>query len=205
MYNFTIPMALMDFLPVVFFGIAAALLQRDLYNKMSRDTFTLFASGTVNIFAAGFLKALWKLLYTLNICDFQALYTMFLPVQSLGFLLAGTGILLMLCKKKRMLAAPPVFGSSLVFIIAMSLGLGTICTCLSIVAVKMKKKGAAAAFILSFLFSMGMGALAGQDMTLPWVNWAEQGINTVGQGLLLWGVLILHEAGLYEYQLQKGE
>jgi hypothetical protein len=87
----------------------------------------------------------------------------------------------------------------------MSLGLGTICTCLSIVAVKMKKKGAAAAFILSFLFSMGMGALAGQDMTLPWVNWAEQGINTVGQGLLLWGVLILHEAGLYEYQLQKGE
>ena len=30
MYNFTIPMALMDFVPVVFFGVSAALLLRDL-------------------------------------------------------------------------------------------------------------------------------------------------------------------------------
>ena len=57
MYNFTTPMALMDFVPVLFFGAAALLLQKDLYNKMSRTAFTLFATGTVNIFAAGFLKA----------------------------------------------------------------------------------------------------------------------------------------------------
>lgn len=201
MYHFTIPMALMDFIPVVFFGVAALLLQRDLYNKMSKTAFALFSSGTINIFAAGFLKALWKLLYTLNICDFQALYTMFLPVQSLGFMLAGTGIILMLCRKAPILAAPPVFSSSLVFIIMMTLGLGSICTCLSILAVRMKKKGVMILFVLSFLASMGMGALAGQDMTLPWVNWAEQGINCVGQGLLMWGVLALHKAGLQEYKL----
>ena len=63
MYHFTIPMALMDFVPVVFFGIAAALLQLDLYNKMRCEAFGLFAAGTINIFAAGFLKAMWKLLY----------------------------------------------------------------------------------------------------------------------------------------------
>ncbi len=34
MYQLSIPMALVDFLPVLFFGYAAALLQRDLYNKM---------------------------------------------------------------------------------------------------------------------------------------------------------------------------
>ncbi len=200
-YHFTIPMAVMDFVPVAFFGVAAFLLLRDLYNKMSPTAFALFASGTINIFAAGFLKALWKLLYAALICDFQALYTMFLPVQSLGFLLAGTGIALMLCRKNVMLAVPPVFSSSLVFIIMMTLGLGSICTCLSIVAVRMKKKGTMVLFVLSFLFSMGMGALAGQDMTLPWVNWAEQGINSVGQGLLMWGVLALHKAGLQEYKL----
>lgn len=203
MYHFTIPMALMDFVPVVFFGIAAALLQLDLYNKMRCEAFGLFAAGTINIFAAGFLKAMWKLLYAAGVCDFAALNTMFLPVQSIGFLLAGVGIVLMLTAKKSVLAAvPPLFSGSVIFIMMMVLGLGAICTCLSILAVKLKKKGAVVLFALAFLCSMGMGAMAGQDVTLAWVNWAEQGINCVSQGLLLWGVLTLHRAGLKGYQIQ---
>ena len=203
MYNFSIPMALMDFIPVTFFGIAAFLLQYGLYNKMSRTAFALFASGTINIFAAGFLKAMWKLMYAAGICDFHALNTMFLPVQSIGFLLAGLGIILMFApRKKAMLAAaPPVFSGSVIFIMMMVLGLGSICTCLSILAVRMKKKGAVPLFILAFLASMGMGAMAGQDVTQTWVNWVEQGINCVGQGLLLWGVRILHRANLKEFKL----
>ena len=82
------------------------------------------------------------------------------------------------------------------FIMMMVLGLGSICTCLSILAVRLKKKAAVILFVLAFLASMGMGAMAGQDSTQAWVNWLEQGINCVGQGLLLWGVLILHKAGL---------
>ena len=203
MYNFTIPMALMDYIPVLFFGIAAALLQKDLYNKMCKTAFAMFAAGTVNIFAAGFLKATWKLLYAAGICDFQALNTMFLPVQSMGFLLAGVGIVLMLCSKKSVLlaAAPPVFSGSVIFIMMMVLGLGSICTVLSILAVRLKKRSVMILFILAFLTSMGMGALSGMDMTQAWVNWVEQGINCVGQGLLMWGVLILHKAGLKEFKL----
>ncbi|MBQ8237669.1 MAG: hypothetical protein IJZ39_05950 [Oscillospiraceae bacterium] len=202
MYNFTIPMALVDYIPVIFFGIAAVLLQKDLWGKMCRSAFALFAAGTVNIFSAGFLKATWKLLYAANICDFAALNTMFLPVQSLGFLLAGAGIIWMLAGKKNvLLAAPPVFSGSFVFIMMMVLGLGSICTCLSILAVKMKRKRAAALFLLSFLASMGMGAMAGQDSTLAWVNWTEQGINCVGQGLLMWGVIVLHKADLKHFKL----
>ena len=202
MYHFTIPMALMDFVPVLCFGYAAALLQRDLYNKMRKSHFALFAAGTINIFAAGFLKALWKLLYAAGICDFHALNTMFLPVQSIGFLLAGLGIVLMMTGKKLpVLAAPPLFSGSVIFIMMMVLGLGSICAVLSILAVKMKKKRAMVLFIAAFVCSMGMGAMSGQDATLAWVNWAEQGINCVGQGLLMWGVLILHKAGLHEYQL----
>ena len=200
MYNFTVPMALMDFLPVLFFGYAAALLQQDLYDKMRKSHFALFAAGTVNIFAAGFLKALWKLLYAANICDFHALNAMFLPVQSIGFLLAGLGIVLMMTKKQTaaLAVAPPLFSGSVIFIMMMVLGLGSICTVLSILAVRLKKKYAAALFVLAFLCSMGMGAMAGQDATLAWVNWVEQGINCVGQGLLMWGVIVLHKAGLQE-------
>lgn len=201
MYNFTIPMALVDFIPVLCFGYAAALLQRDLYDKMRKSQFALFAAGTINIFAAGFLKALWKLLYAANICDFHALNTMFLPVQSIGFLLAGLGIVLMITSRKKqavLLAAPPVFSGSVIFIMMMVLGLGSICTVLSILAVKMKKKGAMILFIAAFLCSMGMGAMSGQDATQAWVNWVEQGINCVGQGLLMWGVILLDRAGLKE-------
>ena len=202
MYNVTVPMALMDFIPVFFFGYAAALLQRDLYDKMRKSHFALFAAGTVNIFAAGFLKALWKLLYALGICDFHALNTMFLPVQSLGFLLAGIGIVMMLLKKPMpYLAAPPVFSGSVIFIMMMVLGLGSVCTVLSIIAVRMKKKAAAVLFIAAFLCSMGMGAMSGQDASLAWVNWVEQSINCVGQGLLMWGVILLDKAGLKEFTL----
>ncbi|MBQ3503919.1 MAG: hypothetical protein IJA75_04365 [Oscillospiraceae bacterium] len=203
MYHFTIPMALMDFVPVFCFGYGAALLQRDLYGKMRKSHFALFAAGTINIFAAGFLKALWKLLYAAGICDFAALNTMFLPVQSIGFLLAGLGIVLMLSNRKSVVlaAAPPIFSGSIIFIMMMVLGLGSICTVLSILAVKMKKKGAVVLFIAAFLCSMGMGAMAGQDVTQAWVNWVEQGINCVGQGLLMWGVIILDRAGLKEFKL----
>lgn len=203
MYNFTIPMALMDFIPVLCFGYAAALLQRDLFDKMRKSHFALFAAGTINIFAAGFLKATWKLLYAAGICDFQSLNTMFLPVQSIGFLLAGLGIVLMMTSRKKvtLAVAPPVFSGSPVFISMMVLGLGSICTVLSILAVKMKKKSAMVLFILSFLCSMGMGAMSGKDSTLAWVNWVEQGINCVGQGLLMWGVIVLDKAGLKEFNM----
>ena len=203
MYHFTIPMALMDFVPVLCFGYAAALLQRDLYNKMRKSHFALFAAGTINIFTAGLLKAVWKLLYAAGICDFHALNTMFLPVQSIGFLLAGLGIVLMMTSRKKVMlaVAPPVFSGSMIFIMMMVLGLGSICTVLSILAVKMKKKGAMVLFVLAFLCSMGMGAMSGQDSTQAWVNWTEQSINCVGQGLLMWGVIILDKAGLKEFRL----
>ena len=203
MYNFTIPMALMDYIPVAFFGVAALLLQLDLYGKMRKDAFAMFAAGTINIFLAGFLKASWKLLYAAGICDFAALNTMFLPVQSIGFLLAGVGIILMMTTKKNAMAAvaPPLFSGSVIFIMMMVLGLGSICTVLSIIAVKMKKKGAMVLFILAFAASMGMGAMSGQDVTQAWVNWVEQGINCAGQGMLMWGVLILHKAGLKDFQI----
>ena len=33
------------------------------------------------------------------------------------------------------------------------------------------------------------------------MNWIAEGINVVGQGLLLWGTVTLHRAGLKELKL----
>ncbi len=57
MYGITIPMALFDYVPVCLFGRVAFLLQRDFYGKMPKYAFACFAAGTIDAFAAGFLKA----------------------------------------------------------------------------------------------------------------------------------------------------
>ena len=206
MYNFSIPMALADYLPAFFFGYAAALLQRDLYNKMSKGAFALFAAGTINVFFAGFCKATWKLLYAAEICDFTALNTLFMPVQSIGFLLIGIGLVWMFLKKKNtvmMMAAPPVFKGTFVFISMMVAGLGCMCAALSILAAKMKKAPIMILFILAFIGSLGMGYMSSHDSTSALVNWIEQGINTVSQGCLMAGVILLDKAGLANWR-QEG-
>ena len=89
---YSIPMALIDFIPVVLFGISIFILQRDLYNKMSKGCYALFCAGTIDVFMAGILKALYKLLYATNICDFEKLNALFFPLQAIGFLMAGCAL-----------------------------------------------------------------------------------------------------------------
>ena len=202
MYNFTIPMALMDFVPVLFFGVTAVILLCDLYNKMTKAAYALLAAGSVNVFMAGFCKALWKLLYAANVCNFVALEEMFMPVNSIGLLFVGASLILMVCRKKQsvMLSAAPVaFTSSMPFIMMMVLGLGGMCASLSVLSVKMKKGKTMILFILSFVFAMAMGYMSSRDSTLAWVNWAEQSINTVSQLCLMLGTIALHKANLKDW------
>ena len=206
MYNFTIPMALMDFVPVIFFGVTAVLLLKDLYNKMVKGAYALLAAGSINVFMAGFCKALWKLLYAANICDFVALEEMFMPVNSLGLLFVGLSLIGMLCWKKKSVllsAAPVAFTSSMPFIMMMVVGLGGMCASLSILAAKMKKGKVMILFILSFVCAMAMGYMSSQDSTQSWVNWVEQSINTVSQGCLMLGAIALHKAGLKDWTWEE--
>jgi hypothetical protein len=199
MYQFTIPMALMDFVPVAFFGVSAVLLLQDLYHKLGKGGYALLAAGSVNVFMAGFLKALWKLLYAANVCDFVVFEQMFLPVNSIGLLLVGLSLMSIPVKIKKgalLSAAPVPFASSMPFIMMMVVGLGGMCAGLSVLAAKMKKAPVIALFVASFVCAMGMGFMSSQDTTLAWVNWAEQGINCVSQGCLMAGVILLHKAGL---------
>ena len=198
MYHFTVPMALMDYVPVLFFAVTAVILLGDLHSKMGKGTYALFAAGCVNVFLAGFCKATWKLLYAANICNFVALEEMFMPVNSIGLLFVGISLVGMVTwgRKKVMLAAPVVVTSSLPFIAMMILGLGGMCAGLSVVAVKMKKAPVMVLFILSFVCAMAMGYMSSRDSTFSWVNWVEQSINTVSQLCLMLGTISLHKAGL---------
>lgn len=209
MKDFSISMSLVDYIPVIFFGIGAVLLMRDLYNKMSKGAFALFAAGTINVFCAGALKATYKLLYATGTCDFEALNNMFFPVQSIGFLLAGIGLLAMIRHKQSkntlLAVAPPVFSGTFVFVGLMVAGLGLMDAVLCILAARLKKPAVIALFALSFICSLCMGYLSSQDFAKASMNWIAEGVNVVGQGTFLAGAVLLHKNGLAEFKLREGE
>ena len=200
-------MALVDYIPVIFFALAGIILMRDLYAKMCKGAFALFSAGIIDIIFAGALKATYKLLYALNVCDFEALSDMFFPVQSIGFLLAGLGIIAMLCAKQTetnlLGAAPAAFSGTFVFVSLMVAGLGLMDVALCIISAKMKKKWLIALFVLSFVCSLCMGYLSSQDFAQASMNWIAEGVNVVGQGTLLLGVYLLHKNGLAEVQIKQ--
>ncbi len=208
MKDFSVSMALVDYTPVILFAIASVILLRDLYNKMSKGAFALFAAGTIDIICAGALKATYKLLYAAGACDFEALNAMFFPTQSIGFLLAGIGALAMLCYKQSeqkmaaVAAAPAVFSGTFVFVGLMVAGLGLMDAVLCILSVKCKKPALIALFVLSFICSLGMGYLSSKDFAEASMNWIAEGVNIVGQGSLLAGVVLLHKSGLTELKLK---
>ena len=202
---YSVPMALADFIPVLLFGAAAMILQRDLYNKMTKGMFALFCTGTINVFLAGFLKAVYKLLFAAGVCDFQRLNHLFFPLQAIGFVLAGMGLACLHArgrKKERLLsvAAPAVFSGTFLFVALMILGLLGMDLSLAAFAKKLKKPLAAALFLVSFVFCLAMGYLSSRDFTQASMNWIAEGVNILGQGALLAGVRMLDRAGLQAYR-----
>lgn len=208
MKEFSVSMALVDFIPVIFFTIASVILMRDLYNKMSKGAFALFAAGTIDVTCAGALKALYKLLYALNVCDFQVLSDMMFPLQSIGFLLAGLGVVAMLVHRQKeaaLAAAPAAFKGTFIFIGMMVTGLGLMDVSLCVLSAKLKKPWLIVLFALSFVCSLGMGYLSTKNFAQASMNWIAEGVNIFGQGLFLLGAILAHRAGLKELRLHGGE
>ena len=195
--EFTIEMALVDYIPVAFFAIAAVILMRDLKNKMTALNFLVFSLGVSGVAIAGACKATWKLIYAASNVDVSFLNKMFFPTQSIGFLLAGVGILAMIIAKKNR-----VYGvNTFVFIGMMVADLGLLDAVLCVLAAKLKKGGAVIIFILSFICSLCMGYLSSQDFAEAIWNWIAEAINVIGQGTMLIGVVMLHKNGLKELKL----
>ena len=195
--EFIVEMALVDYIPVAFFAIASIILMRDLFSKMSKLNFLIFALGVSGVAVAGACKATWKLIYAATETNISFLNEMFFPTQSIGFLLAGIGLLGMLLFKKKATYGVNTF----VYIGMMVAGLGIMDAILCVLAGKLKKPAIIAIFVLSFVCSLGMGYLSSKYFTDDLWNWIAEGINVVGQGSLLLGTYLLHKNGLKELEL----
>ena len=193
--NFSVPMAIVDYIPVFLFGIACFILLKHFTKDMNKGQYALFSCGVIDVFVAGLLKATYKLLYAANICDFESLNKMFFPVQSIGFLLAGIGMIWYVLRSKKMvvLSVPPVYSGTFLFVGFMCGGLLLLDVALCIIAKRMKKPLYMILFIISFVCSLCMGYLSSQDFAEAAMNWIAEGVNIVGQASLLTGVLLLNK------------
>ncbi len=187
----SVPMALVDFIPVILFLIAAVTLQRGLYGRMSKGAFALFSAGTIMIFCAGLFKAVWKLLMGLQICNFERLNQCFFPMQSVGFLLAGISVIAMVFFKQEnkgerlFAAAPAVFSGTFIFVGAMVLGALGLCGGLAIESKRRNKTVSMVCYILAFFLMMGMGYLSSKDFEKASMNWITECVNMAAMAFFL--------------------
>ena len=186
----TVPMALMDFLPVLLFGAAWLILYKDLKNKLDLCSGVLLPLGAALVFLAGFLKATWKMQKALCVPAVELFNKMMFPTQSVGFLLMAVGMLALMYGKRKS-------ARSLTMVWVMLTVLGNLGASAGLVWIASKvKKAAVPLFIVAFVFSMMMGYLSSRDFAQASMHWIAQSVNTLGQGLLLVGVLMVHKAGL---------
>ncbi len=199
-------LAFVDLIPVILFIASSVILQRYLYDKMSKGAFALFASGTIMICVAGFFKAVWKILFNLSICDFQRLNNTFFPMQATGFLLAGISALAMKFFRQDketlrahallpvLITAPAVFSGTMIFVIAMVFGTVSMNTVLALDAKKQHKPAPVVLFALAAVCLLIMGYLSSKDFTLDYMNWIAECINIAGQIMFLTASIRLSKA-----------
>lgn len=204
MSGITVPMAIVDCIPVALFFIAAVILQRDLYPHLVKGAYSLVAAGSIMALLGGVFKAMWKVLYALNVCDYPLLDNALFTLQGPGFLLFFMGLLgLFIGKKKKKdvvlhtapAAVPVVFASSMPFIVMQVVGLGGAQIALSVAGVKNGNRKAPIFFALSFVFMLGMGYLGSKFDDSSNMHWIAQLTNVLSMAAFLLGTVSLHKSG----------
>lgn len=212
MNEITIPMALLDFLPVILCGFAVSIQIKDFCGRMLRDDFALFSAGAVMLVLGGFFKALWKLLFAFGICDYPALSEQFFPNQASAFVLLGYSSIHFLLNEKKSrrnaayAGAVPVLTTKIPFIVLMFWGM--CCWYISLVIFAFRKhcKKAGIFIIAAWILMTSKSALGTRfDNTKGFMHWLAESANSIGQLFLLMGTISLHHSLAAESQTEKSE
>ena len=201
MSEINIPMAILDFVPVIFCGFTAFYLIGGFRRRMTTAQGAFFSAGMIMLVSGGVLKAMWKMLYALGICDMTALSEQFFPNQAVAFLMLSISTIGMLAKNKSMTenrtyaAAVPVVTTHLPFIIVMTLGMVTWYIGLAVSAARLRRKNAAVIIIIALIVMITHAALGSKfDSTKGILHWIAEMQNTVAQLLLMIGARIMYKA-----------
>ena len=195
--TYPLALALYDFVPVAFFLIGAIFLARIAARICDLHCGCLAMTGSLLIFLGGFLKAIWKILYTTGVGDFQLLSEAQFPLVAPGFLILLIAVIVMARRDRdlRTTNAVPVLLMAtwkIPFLIVMTLASMGVQGILTYVSFQRKAKLAAVGFIVAFLGLVGLGSMASGEQTLA-RQWIEQSVNTVSQLGFMVGSILLHQ------------
>ena len=202
--GYSIPMAIVDFLPVLFYFLASWTIAKDLYGKVSKNAYSFLAAGSLMCFIGGAMKAVWKLLFCFGI-NYPYFFTALFPMQAPGFCLYFAGLIMALRqlrvkKEEGLNVVAATVTTSLPMIMFQTIGSVGSLVCMAIFAGRKKDTLAIVYFILGICGLLGMGCLGAiLDSSLSWANWLEQGVNLVGQVFFYLGALRLHKKGYEEF------
>ena len=192
---YPVELAIFDFVPVILFLIGAYFLVRVTTMVRSAACGRMAMAGALLIFLGGFLKALWKLLYSTNVADLRWMSELQFALVAPGFLgLMIAAIYLARAKNKNQNADMAMFAIAtwkiplLAIMTLTSMGANGI---LAYLCFRRKARLAAVGFIIAFLCLVGMGAMASGEQTVA-KQWIEQSINAFGQFGFAFGSILLH-------------
>ena len=217
--DFSIPMALIDLIPVILFFISGIILLNDLYNKLVKGNYAMLATGVCMVFLAGVLKAIHKILAGAGLIDFVVLNKCFFPMQGFGFLLLGTSLLGIFYERKEdikvksstlllyllFLTELKEYTGSIPFIIFQVLGASIFYFMLGYISIEIKTTSSLIFIIISFITMLLMGYLTSKfnNNELAKWNWIAEIVNVISQITLLLSIYILHKKGLAKFEFKK--
>lgn len=178
----SLAMSIADYVPTLLYMLAALTLYKYV-KKANPFPAAVYLLGAFMVFAAGFLKATYKLLLALDIGEFPWMTDQFFSNQAIGFLICGIGMLTAAISRKKVYSLLPTM--ALVGIMVAGLAMTDISLCF--IAAKAKKKGCILFFIPAMILCLAMGYLSTKDFASASMNWLAEGLNAVAQLLLFLG------------------
>ncbi len=194
----SLPMALVDYIPVILFVCTCVILLLHFFRKMKLWNYIIMVVGCAGVSIAGLGKAIWKTLCVFGI-NIKWINDSFFPVQSMSFLILAIALLIygaMISKDKKnnietTYAMAPL---TLVSILLQVVGFALLVVALIVITVKSceKKVLPIVLFALSFVFMMGMGYLGVKFDDSSSMHWIAQVTNIIGQTSLFTGTLLIY-------------
>lgn len=191
--NYSLGLALFNFLPNLIFLAGAAFLARWMATLGMRAGSWVVIAGGLLTGVGGMLKAAWKLLFVLKIADIQWMSEIQFILIAPGYLLILIAVSEVVRPKRIPAAAAPAFfmaGWKIPFLAVMTLASIGAQGILAWVALRKQALLAAGAFLVALLCLLAMGGFAGGEQTLQ-RQWLEEIINTTGQAGFAMGAWIL--------------
>lgn len=189
--TYTLPLALLDFVPNIAFLIGAYFLVRLARRMRGTGCARLLMAGTLLVFLGGALKATWKLLYTTGAADLQLLGEIQFVLLAPGFLAMVIAVII-LARRQRAAGMPLAAIATwkiplMAVMVVCSLGADGILTYL---AFRRGARLAGALFIVAFLGTLAMGGMSSGTQTVA-RQWIEESVNSLGQMAFAGGTYLL--------------